>query len=29
MEKELDMAEGTMTEPLKIYLSEVGQITLH
>lgn len=28
MEKELDMAEGTMTEPLKIYLNEIGQIPL-
>ena len=28
MEKELDMAETVMTEPLKIYLNEIGQIPL-
>lgn len=28
MEKELDIAETVMTEPLKIYLNEVGQIPL-
>lgn len=28
MEKELDMAETVMTEPLKIYLDEIGQIPL-
>ena len=28
MEKELDIAETVMTEPLKIYLNEIGQIPL-